>query len=604
MQGSVPIEKYGLSFPDGTTPATVELKCFHEAWMREHSGLSRYDHCRNAIDILWNIPRQQYAKARGMDYDPRKHDAFIWNEWTELMISEMCSTPWRTITGPNSSWKTTSAAIYHLCCWFSSPHDTLIIVTSTSLDGLRARIWKEIVKYYKSAGSPCGNLVQSEISLQFIKGSLEAGIFGVATGQDGDVDKAVGKILGRHNTNTFGVVDEMQATNPALVKGATSLRAGSDKFEFTGIGNADSELDPHGEMSEPLNGWDSITVDAERWETKRGVCIHLDGLRSPRVIEGDEFYPGLLTKGDIEETIKHDGEDSPEFWSKRRGFWAPQGVTRTVLSTTMITKFKAREKAIWTSGFKMGAGLDPAFEGGDRCILRFAKCGEFAGTAPVFDDPPGSFSPIREPRKGTVGIELGERIQIKVSATSEEPIHYQIVRQVKDECEKRGVGPDYFALDATGEGGGLASIFQREWSPLITLVEFGGRASQMPVSEHNKKPSDQEYLYRVTELWYQFRVMLQNGQIRGLDLNTAVEFCQRLYVMVGNLKKVESKKEMKLRTKKSPDDADAAVVVTELFRQKENLSIGSVNPHSVDNSWQKFLARNDTADDNAYLIEA
>jgi hypothetical protein len=597
------VKAYGLDFPAGTTPATIELKCFHEPWMREHSGLSRYQHCRNAIDLLWNIPRQQYAKARGQEYDLRKHDAFIWNDWTDLMISEMCMTPWRTITGPNSSWKTTSAAIYHLCCWFSSPHDTLIIVTSTSLDGLRARIWKEIVKYYKLAGAPCGNLVQSEISLQFVKGSLEAGIFGVATGQDGDVEKAVGKILGRHNTNTFGVVDEMQATNPALVKGATSLRAGSDKFEFTGLGNAQSELDPHGEMSEPIGGWDSITVDSERWETKRGVCIHLDGLRSPRVIEGDEFYPGLLTKGDIEETIKHDGEDSPEFWSKRRGFWAPQGVTRTVLSTTMITKFKAREKAIWVSGFQMGAGLDPAFEGGDRCMLRFGKCGEFAGTAPSFDEP-NTFRGLREQAKGTVGIEIGEKVQIKVSATSDEPIHYQIVRQVKDECEKRGVGPEMFALDSTGEGGGLASIFQREWSPAITLVEFGGRASELPVSEHNKKPSSMEYLYMVTELWYGFRVLVQNGQIRGLDNDAAIEFCQRLYMMVGNLKKVETKTEMKKRTRKSPDDADAIVVLCELFRRKLHMSLGAAaSPHSIDRSWEKFVKANDTSDEQSYLVE-
>lgn len=268
----------------------------------------------------------------------------------------------------------------------------------------------------------------------------------------------------------------------------------------------------------------------------------------------------------------------------------------------MIKKFRAREPAIWVSGFKMGAGLDPSFEGGDRCILRFAKCGEFAGTAPVFDDPPGSFSPIREPRKGTVGIELGERIQIKVSATSEEPIHYQIVRQVKDECEKRGVGPEYLGVDSSGEGGGLCAIFQREWSPAITLVEFGGRASEMKISEHNPKPSSQEYINRVTELWYTFRTMLQNGQIRGLDNDTAIEFCQRLYVMKGNMKQIETKAEMKKRTKKSPDLADAAVVVTELFRQKEHLSIGGDNPHSQDKSWEEFLKKNDTYDPEAYLV--
>lgn len=602
----MPVEKYGLSFPDGTTPATVELKCFHEAWMREHSGLSRYDHLRRAIDLIWNEPRRQYAAARGSEYDERKHDAFIWNEWTELMMQGFCEGHWATcVWGPNASWKTTSAAVFALCSWYASPIDTNVVLTTTSLPGLRKRIWKEISRFHRWANPGFGHVNNTDFAIRWQKGSDEAGIFGIPTGQDdGDIQKAVDKIIGFHAKNVVAVLDEGQATNQAIVKGSSSLEAGADRFQLIMLGNPDSELDSLGQMSEPVDGYDSISVEMERWETKRGICLHLDGLESPRVKEGDEFYPGLLRQIDIDNEAKAYGIDSPEFWRTRRGFLAPQGSTRTVLSSAMIKKFRARESAIWVSGFKMGAGLDPAFEGGDRCILRFAKCGEFAGTAPVFDDPPGSFTPIREPRKGTVGIELGERVQIKVSATSEEPIHYQIVRQVKDECEKRGIGPDYFALDATGEGGGLASIFQREWSPLITLVEFGGRASQMPVSEHNKKPSDQEYLYRVTELWYQFRVMLQNGQIRGLDLNTAVEFCQRLYVMVGNLKKVESKKEMKLRTKKSPDDADAVVVVTELFRQKEHLSIGGDSPHSVDNSWANFLKKNDTYDPEAYLVQA
>ena len=63
-----------------------------------------------------------------------------------------------------------------------------------------------------------------------------------------------------------------------------------------------------------------------------------------------------------------------------------------------------------------------------------------------------------------------------------------------------------FALDSTGEGGGLASIFQREWSPEILCVEFGGRPSKHPVSQTNPKRADQEYDRRVTELWFAFQI--------------------------------------------------------------------------------------------------
>lgn len=594
------LKAYGLEFPDGTTQATIELYCFRQDHQPEHGGLGRYQHYRNAVNLRWNEPRHRAHLERKIPYDPDRQDAYIWNDWSELMSEAFCENPWTTVTGPGASWKTTSAALYGLNFWQCSPHNTVVILTSTTLDGLRRRIWKEVTKYYRMDTGGIGNLVQSRNCVQYIKGSDDAGIFGVAVDK-GEVDKAVQKIIGFHAENVLVIVDEMQTVNEAIVKACVNLQSGAARFQFIGLGNATSELDPHGQMSEPLEGWDSITPESVKWQTKRGICIHLDGLDSPNIRAGEDKFPGLLRKRDIEETIRDYGEDSPEFWQQRRGFWAPQGVTRTVLSTTMITKFRAREKAIWSSGFKMGAGLDPAFEGVDRCILRFGKCGEFSGTAPI--EEPGTFRPIKE-KKGTVGIELGDIVQVKLSATGDEPTDYQIVRICKDECEKRGIGPEMFALDATGQGGSLASIFEREWSPLINKIEFGGRASDLPVSEFNKKPSRDEYLNRVTELWYTFRTMVQNGQIRGLDNDTAIEFCSRLYNMRGNLKQVETKKEMKMRTKRSPDLADATVVLCEMFRNKLHLSIGGNHPHSIDTSWADFLKKNDTADENAYLIEA
>ena len=32
-------------------------------------------------------------------------------------------------------------ALYALCCWYSDPANTVVICTSTTLDGLRRRIW-------------------------------------------------------------------------------------------------------------------------------------------------------------------------------------------------------------------------------------------------------------------------------------------------------------------------------------------------------------------------------------------------------------------------------------------------------------------------------
>lgn len=589
------LEVYGVKVPDALIEAgrdpmpSLELQFAFNPRFQQASGFQgRFQHLKNAIDLIWNVPRREYAAARKLAYDEQKHDVFIWNDWSTDMMAAFCEGHWATtIWSGNSSWKTTCCAMYAVCAFFASPADTIVVLTTTTLPGLRKRIWKEVLKFHRLSRAGIGQVNASDFAIRFQKGSDESGVFGIATGQDeGDIQKAVDKIIGFHSKHVVAVVDEMQATNEAIVKGCLSLEAGAESFQLLGPGNPDSELDTLGQMSEPKDGYSSITPEFDRWETKQGICLHFDGEDCPRVKEGDEFYPGMLTRRDLESAAKQYGEDSPEYWRTRKGFIAPQGVTKTVLSPSIIEKFRAKEKAIWVSGYTMGAGLDPAFEGGDRCMLRFAKCGEMID--------------------GKTGIELGELVQIKTEASSKEPIHYQIARQVKDLCEQHDppVAPENFALDSTGEGGGLASIFQREWSPAITLVEFGGRASDLPVSEHNQKPSHQEYLYRVTELWYTFRTMVQNGLIRGLDNATAIEFCQRIYQMRGNLKMLESKTDMKKRTRKSPDLADCTVVLTEMFRQTRHLTDKGETAPKVNKSWNEFLKRHDTSDEQAYLVEA
>jgi len=582
-------QHYGITVQDGTSDATIELMMAFNARLAAASGfLGRYQHLRNAIDLLWNEPRRREAVRRGQqaNYDVRIHDAYIWNDWSELMMETFMEWHWATtVWAGNASWKTTSGALYALNAWYASPADTVIVLTSTTLPGLRKRIWKEVVKFYRLCPA-FGHMHASDFAIRLQKGSDESGIFGIATGQDdGDVQKAVDKIIGFHATNVIAIVDEMQATNEAIVKACASLEAGAQRFQFIGLGNPDNELDALGQMSEPVGGWSSITPEFERWETQRGVCIHLDGLESPRVKEGDQYYPGLLKASDIESVRKAYGEDSPEFWRTRRGFIAPQGVTKTVLTPADVNQFRAKEKAIWAGRFKLGAGLDPAFEGGDRCTLRFGREGEF-------DD-------------GITGLELTETVIIKVKASDPLPIHYQIAHAVKAECEQRNVPPDMFGMDTTGEGGGLASIIMQEWSRAILHVEFGGKASDSPISPDDKKPAREEYLNRVSELWFWFRVLVRRGMVRGLDADTMREFCQRRWEMRGLLKMVEPKSQMKVRTKRSPDLADGAVVLAEVFRKRGNLSVATSGGSNEDlrEQWTK-LARRLNNVDSGYLVEA
>jgi hypothetical protein len=52
--------------------------------------------------------------------------------------------------------------------------------------------------------------------------------------------------------------------------------------------SARSFYDPFGKFITPLKGWDSISVESEEWETARGIAIHFDATKNPRIMDGDE----------------------------------------------------------------------------------------------------------------------------------------------------------------------------------------------------------------------------------------------------------------------------------------------------------------------------
>jgi hypothetical protein len=551
---------YGKKFPTKDQRA-IELWCFAND---PPLGLGRAQHLRNAIDLTWNA------------YQP---DTFIWNEWSERMMRAFAEQRWVTVTGPAASWKTTCASMYALCAFYSDPSNTVVICTSTTLDGLRRRIWKEVSKFHRLR-TLFGHMVQSRNCIQLRKGHDNAGIFGLATDK-GEIEKAIGKIIGFHAPRVIVVVDEMPYTPEAIVEACVNLETGARFFQFIGLGNADDQLDPHGRMSEPKGGWDAISVETEEWPTKRGLCIHLDGLKSPNITDRPKVYPGLLSQQDIETTTEVYGVDSPQFWQMRRGFWAPEGIQKTVLSMPMIVRTNAMAECSFDVDSVNVASLDPSFEGGDRCVLRFGRVG-------------------RVHSKNT--LLLGEHVYIKTRVSLDDPVHYQIARRVKEECTQRGVDPYYFGMDSTGEGGGLASIIQREWSREILCVEFGGRPPRIPVSPVNSKKCDDEYDRQVTYLWFAFRLLLLNDQIKGLDYETAAEFCRRWWTMKGPYVSLETKEKMKDRTRKSPDLADNAVIMAQVAHVRCGMSpneFGEWEQDRGDTPWKRFLSRRNQPSDYA-----
>lgn len=544
------MQAYGVELNpvfDGMPEWLIELEMFKIAPALEagriklpgfYTGGGRAAHFKRLVEIL--LP-----------------DEFDMNEWACDQTDLFGNYQWATITGPKSGGKTTTAALYGLFFWLCDPMNTAVIMTSTTVPGLRRRVWKEMKRFWSKLSwmSDTANMVESKLALQAKKGDDGNGIFGIAVA-GGQTEKALGRIIGFHPKRLLIIVDEMTDTPEAIVDACANLSKTEIEFQFIGIGNAKDKLDPHGRMCEPAAGWNSITVDSDFWETKLGACLHLDGLKSPNVILRKVKYRYLLTQKDIDDDAGRYGENSPKFWRFVRGFWPPDDIEQKVCTQSMFDRVRAKVPAVWSYGFTPVGALDPS-TGGDRCMLRFGRRG-------IADN-------------GLDTVEFTEAIPVKLDASSEEPLHFQVARQAREACKQRGVQPQHFGIDVTGLGSGTADILAREWSPLIQRVNFNDRPTDRPVSETNPRPCNQEYYNFVTELWFSFRRFLESDQLRGLTDEDIFEFTARQYEMRGNLYQVEPKPEMKGRIGRSPDLADSDAILLEVCRRH-----GMTPQHSTD----------------------
>ena len=531
--------KYGIEIEGiQLNELELELYCFRIGLTEDAGGLGKFQHFRNATKLLW--------------------PNLVWNEWLVKQIECLCENRWAAWAGCAASGKTFASALYALVWWLASPAQSSVILTSTTAKMIRKRCWANIQHLYSTcSGRFPGNMVDSKTTLQATKGDDRNAIFAIAV-LEGSTTKAVANIQGIHSPRVLVVVDEATDTPEAAFEAASNLSKGCKEFQFLAIGNPVSRLDQHGRFSAPKNGWGSVSVEMETWETERGVCLRFDGMKSPNVLAGKTKYEYLITTEQVLQAQKFDGEASPKFWTYTRGFWSPEGVCRTVLSESMCIKADTQGRHIFSTRSFPVAGLDPAF-GGDRCILRFAEVGDL--------------------QDGSYGVQLGDIVTIQIQANSNEPVHYQIARQVKGYCIDRGVAPTHLAVDATGEGGGLCDIIAHEWSPDIRRIEFGGKASDRPVSSEAVRPSHEAYLNRVTELWFSVREWVNYGKLKGLDAATTIEFCQRLFDDSRRKIVIERKADMKGRIGRSPDLADATCLVVELARQLSGGLLGEVKPN-------------------------
>lgn len=498
-------------------------------------------------------------------------DTATWHYWTERRFRAHCE-GWSYITyaGGASTAKSYDAAKIALIFWLANPQHRTVVIASTTLESLGARIWGYVTKAL--------NAMEVKLPFQYMGGQSPKilypsdkkvggkikdtihGMFAVAA-KSGDAEKSISTWIGRHPDEALMLVlDESTEINAGIKDSFANLEAGGKPFQCYGIGNSLSIFDLHGAMSTPKDGWDSVDpLKDNKWETtqKNGLCLFFSCYESPAIFEPDEakkkrLSKFLITEEQINEKKLTYGEDSDSFWRFVLGYWKTASSESVVVSKEFLEEFQVDRSAEWTGFYPLYAvaGLDPAFStGGDECILRIAILGVDHSGKIVLDFKYNK---------------LVFKIDIKRSVDDSADI--QVAKQVEAILRRYNIPLSHLAIDATGQGrslGEVIKLYMREIKPPIKIY-----STKQAVGLNSKTAKSFDVLVKSSyELWHTLREFVQTEQVRGLDNTTIHQLSSRLVETRGGKNTLESKYDYKKRMgavspllAKSPDYADAAAL--------------------------------------------
>lgn len=555
------MKKYGLVFGSDADALKIEMHMIRAGgkWTEKgrEVGLGLSHHYEEMRKILW----------------PRLDS----HRWHVLCRDSILSEPICVLMGPASSSKTHSAAWIYLCDYLCHPENTLVLVSSTTIQALRLRVWGEIVGLWQEAISKYdylpGHMLESRGAI--CTDSLEDGDFESRSVRDmrrgvvmvptvvGGKFVGLAKWIGIKQQRVRVIGDELPHMGVSFLSSFSNLRQNAS-FRAVLLGNPNDPLDPLGVAAEPIDGWSSHLEPKKTatWRTKfmNGFCVNLVGSDSPNFdLPGKAKFPYLISQEKIDEVSKTFGENSYEVYSQCKGVMKSGMLLRRVITRDACRQFGASKPVIWKGDAttKIG-GMDAAY-GGDRCV-----CGHI------------EFGPDVD---GKIVILIHPPVIVPISVASDLIPEDQIAKYVKDYCVAHEILAENFFHDSTGRGT-LGTSLARVWSSQCNPVEFGGSPTERPVSldiyvtdektnTRRLKTCKEHYSKFVTELWFSVAYAIQASQVRGLPEEIMDEGCMREWNNVaGNKKELESKAEMKERIRRSPDLFDWLAICVEGARRR------------------------------------
>lgn len=555
----MPIKKYGKKFPDDWHPLLIELWSWANYRKFKSPEVERWEHLRNASFV----------------YMPSMMDA--WNPWLEEMCRAYASHSYIAALGCESSTKTHTFHTLGFLDYMSSPRDTQMICTTTSLEALKTRMWPVIAMMYRGNRDFTVDWVM-RISPHHVilsdKNDPKHSIRAVPIQKKADESEMVDNIIGKHTRRVIWIVDESTDAPKSVIDSAwANLAAGAIHTRLVFLGNPDDQFDALGQYARPVDGWDSVDEDSTSWKFRyageEGIALHFNGKKSPNLSyparsDGSSHWPFMYGHKNLATHLALKETNPLDYYRFCLGWYAEASIAGKIMSSSEIDAAGSRMKATFYGGHIIFFSLDPAF-GGDRAILKVWKMGQEVGSEKqIMEQVECVEIPI--PPKGMPGEAIGKFVLNK----------------------RKFYNCNIIGIDTSTNNSAPAEYIKLNSDMEVVEVDFGGACSDDPVSPTDKTPCKEKYDRKVTELWFTVKSLLP--QIRGLDADTCVELTSRRFERKGKPEKmyIETKKEMKKRMGgKSPDKADCVAIGVQVFKKLGGFDLPKSKHQS--NGWKRAI---------------
>ena len=563
-------EKYGCPWPTQTHDLEIELAMIRHGGFQTHPktgeklGLGLFEHFMRARELAW----------------PERYR----HRWTDLIYNEIIQNIVTILMGSGSSQKTSHASEFCLLDYWAHPKNTLVIISTTTVDKLDLAVYGELKMLHKAAKDRfpflAGHRLDSKRAITTDNleedkfRDVRRGIIGRPC-YVGRNYVGLGVYAGVKQERIRFLADELQFMVstffdclPNMFSSVDLDPEGQPQVKVIGSGNPNH--DPFSQLSiaaEPVEGWESVrhVQKTHCWNTKfeRGRCVNLIGTDSPNFdppVGTIPRYPRLINQRTIDLVLKRWKKDSLQYYSQCLGKMAIGMAGNRVITKQLCEEHHAFEPALWRGDDQTRVWfLDPAWGGAqaDRCMWGWLKFG--------YD------------LNGIQLLELMEMEVVPILAIKKDADD-QIAEWCRKKCIAMDLNPENGAYDSTGRGTVGAAMARVFGSAVPTPIAFGDRPSQRPVrhdlfvlepdGRRRHKRCDEEYGKRVTELWFAVHNVIACDQFRGMTESTCREGCMREYTLCpGGKIDVETKDETRERMGESPDEFDALVCGVEKARQ-------------------------------------